>query len=140
MEAVNLGLATDCNTRGYKLLVEETCKILISNQVRFDETLFPSPYSSKILVDAHLINIAKLGMLDIVTGDQGETEWVKYEQSINLNDYKKYILEDRQTPTYSDQSMTRTRIWASGARISSNHCSTSALMNSCALPARWWLE
>ncbi len=34
-EAVNLGLATDCNTSRYQLLVEETGKILISNQVRF---------------------------------------------------------------------------------------------------------
>jgi hypothetical protein len=41
------------------------------------------------MVDAHLINIAELGMLDIVTLDRGETKWVKYEPSINLNDYKK---------------------------------------------------
>ncbi len=87
MEAVNLGLATDCNTSGYKLLIEETDKILISNQVRVDETLFP--YSNKKMVDAHLINIAELGMLDIVKLDSGETKWVKYEPSINLNDYEK---------------------------------------------------
>ena len=39
VEVINLGLATDCNTSGYKLLIEETGKILISNQVRSDETL-----------------------------------------------------------------------------------------------------
>jgi hypothetical protein len=33
VEGVNLGLATDCNTSGYKVLIEETGKILISNQV-----------------------------------------------------------------------------------------------------------
>ena len=32
VEGVNLGLATDCNTSGYKVLIEETGKILISNQ------------------------------------------------------------------------------------------------------------
>ncbi len=41
VEAINLGFATDCNTRGYKLLMEGTGKILISNQVRFDENLYP---------------------------------------------------------------------------------------------------
>ena len=41
------------------------------------------------MVDAHLINIAELGMLDIVTLDRGEKKWVKYEPSINLNDYEK---------------------------------------------------
>ncbi len=48
VEAVNLGLVTDCNTSGYKLLIEETGKILISNQVQFDEILFP--YSFKKIV------------------------------------------------------------------------------------------
>jgi hypothetical protein len=71
VEGVNLGLATDCKTSGYKVLIEETGKILISNQVRFDETLFP--YRNKKMVDAHLINITELGMLDVVTLDQGET-------------------------------------------------------------------
>jgi hypothetical protein len=41
------------------------------------------------MVDAHLINVTKLGVLDIVTLDWGETKWVKYEQSINLNDEEK---------------------------------------------------
>ena len=40
VEVINLGLATDCNTSGYKLLVEETGKALISNEVRFDESFF----------------------------------------------------------------------------------------------------
>jgi hypothetical protein len=40
LEVLNLGMATDCNISGYKLLIEETGKILISNQVRFDETFF----------------------------------------------------------------------------------------------------
>ena len=68
MEAVNLGLATDCNTSGYKLLIEETGKILISNQVIFDEPWFP--YRNKEMVDELLINIAELGPLDVVTLEQ----------------------------------------------------------------------
>jgi hypothetical protein len=41
VEAVNLSFATDCNTSGYKLYIEETGKILISNRVKFDENLYP---------------------------------------------------------------------------------------------------
>ena len=70
VEAVNLDLATDCNTSGYKLLIEETGKILISNQVLFDETLFP--YRNKKMVDVHLTNIAELEQLDVVTLDRGD--------------------------------------------------------------------
>jgi hypothetical protein len=87
------------------------------------------------MVDAHLINIAELGMLDVVTLDRGETKWVKYEQSIDLNDYEK-VHSGGSSDSYTLRSISD----PSGARISSNHCSTSALMNCCALPARWWLE
>ncbi len=38
VEVLNLGLATDCNTSGYKLFIEETGKVMKSNQVWFDET------------------------------------------------------------------------------------------------------
>jgi hypothetical protein len=38
---INLGWATDRNTSGYKLLVEATGKVVISNQVKFDESLYP---------------------------------------------------------------------------------------------------
>jgi hypothetical protein len=39
VEAVILSFATDCNTIGYKLYIEETGKILISNQVKSDESI-----------------------------------------------------------------------------------------------------
>ncbi len=51
-EVLNLGLAADCNTRGYKFLIEETGKILISNQVRFDETFFL--WRNQRMIDDHL--------------------------------------------------------------------------------------
>jgi hypothetical protein len=37
VEAINVGFSTNYNARGYKLLIEETSKILMSNQVSFDE-------------------------------------------------------------------------------------------------------
>ncbi len=57
------------------------------------------------MVDAHLINIAELGMLDIVTLDRGETKWAKYEQSINLNDYVK-IYSGGSSGSYMLQSIS----------------------------------
>ena len=41
VEAINLGFATDHNISGYKLYILSTRKIVISNQVRFDELRFP---------------------------------------------------------------------------------------------------
>ncbi len=41
VEAINIGFAIDCNTRGYKLLIECTGKIKVSKKVRFDENLYP---------------------------------------------------------------------------------------------------
>ncbi len=52
VEAVNLGFASDCNTSGYKLYIEGTGKIQISNQVRFDEYLYP--YWNSEMVSQHL--------------------------------------------------------------------------------------
>jgi hypothetical protein len=41
VEAVNLGFATDCNGSGYNSFIKETGKLLISNQVKFGENLYP---------------------------------------------------------------------------------------------------
>ena len=66
VEVINLGLATDCNTSGYKLLVEETVEILISNEVRFDESFFPK--RNRQMIDDHLTNLADI---DAVSLDRG---------------------------------------------------------------------
>ena len=58
VEVIFLGLATDCNTSGYKLLVEETGKTLISNEARFDEGLFPRR-NRQMIVDP-LTNLADI--------------------------------------------------------------------------------
>ena len=84
MEAIHLGLATDCNTIGYKLLVEDTGKILISNQVRFDEMFFPRRNSQ--MIDDHLTNITEI---DIVTLDRRGMKWISYDSLLDLNDFKK---------------------------------------------------
>ena len=66
VEVINLGLATDCNTSGYKLLVEETGKVLISNEVRFNESFFPR--RSRQMIDDHLTNLADI---EVVRLDRG---------------------------------------------------------------------
>ncbi len=58
-------MATDCNTSGYKLLIVETGKILISNQVRFDETFFPR--RNQQMIHDHLSNIT---VIDVVSLDR----------------------------------------------------------------------
>ena len=71
LEVINLGLATECNTSGYKLLIKETGKILISNQVRFDETFFPT--RNRQMIDYHLTNITEI---DVVSLDRGDMNFV----------------------------------------------------------------
>jgi hypothetical protein len=41
VEAINLCFATDHNISGYKLYIPSSQKIVISNEVRFDELRFP---------------------------------------------------------------------------------------------------
>jgi hypothetical protein len=77
-------VATNCNTSGYKLLIEETGKIVISNQVRFDETFFPG--RNWQMIDDHLSNLTEM---DVVSLDRGDLKWVNYDPSVNLNDFEK---------------------------------------------------
>ena len=75
VEAVNLGFTTDCITRGYKLYIEETGKILVSNQVKFDENLFS--YRNRNMVLQHLHDIT---VVDVMSFDTGEYNWVHFTQ------------------------------------------------------------
>ena len=77
-------MATYCNTSGYKLLVEETGKILISNEVRFDEGLFPR--RNRQMIDDHLTNLADI---DVVRLDNGDMKWINYDALVDLNDFEK---------------------------------------------------
>ncbi len=64
---LNLGLSANCNTSVYKLLIEETEKILILNQLLFDETLFPR--RNLQMIDDHLSNITEI---DVVSLDKSD--------------------------------------------------------------------
>ncbi len=75
ISAVNLGFATDFNISGYKLYIEETGKILISNQVKFDENLYP--YRNRDMVSQHLHDITIKSLLnkradELLTGCYGQ--------------------------------------------------------------------
>ncbi len=84
MEAINLGFATDCNTSEYTLLIEGTTKIVILNQVKFDENLYQ--YRSCNMIEQNLGDIAEL---DVITRDHGDWKWIKFTPEINLNDFEK---------------------------------------------------
>ena len=56
LEGINLGFASDSNTSGYVIYIPESQKIFISNQVRFDETLYP--YRKQSVVDKHVADSA----------------------------------------------------------------------------------
>ncbi len=57
------------------MLLMEGGKILMSNQVRFDENLYP--YRNHIMVEQNLIDIAEL---DIVTADNRLKQRVQMDQ------------------------------------------------------------
>jgi hypothetical protein len=67
LEAINLGFtlnfATDSITSGHKLLIEGTNKIVISNQVKFDENLYP--HRSRNMVEQNLSDVAELDIITI---------------------------------------------------------------------------
>jgi hypothetical protein len=88
VEVVNLGFATDCNTRGYNgqynLYNEETGKILILNQVKFHENLYP--YRNRYMVSQHLHDITAV---DVMSLDMGEYNWIYFTQKINLGEFEK---------------------------------------------------
>ena len=63
VEVINLGLAIDCNTSGYKLLAEETGKVLISSEVRFNEP-FPQRRNRQ-MIDDHLTNITEIDVVSL---------------------------------------------------------------------------
>ena len=84
VEVIDLGLATDCNTSGYKHLVEETGKVLISIEVRFNEPFFPR--RNRQMRDDHLTNLTEI---DVVSLDSGGMKWINYDSSVDLKDFEK---------------------------------------------------
>ena len=84
IEVIHLGFATDCNTSGYKFLIEGTGKHLISNQAKFDEDFFP--YRNRKMVDEHIDNLMKV---DILTPEQSQVQWINFGPDDDLNNFEK---------------------------------------------------
>ena len=64
--------------------IEETGKILISNEVMFNERLFLR--RNRQMIDDHLTNLADI---DVVRLDNGGMKWINYDSSVDLNDFEK---------------------------------------------------
>ena len=84
VEVINLWLVTDCNTSKYRLWIEEKGKVLISNEVRFNEGLFPR--RNRQMIDDHLTNLADI---DVVSLDRGGMRQVTFDSLVDLNDFEK---------------------------------------------------
>ena len=84
VEVIHLGFASDLNTSGYKFLIEGTGKIIVSNQGKFDEGFFP--YSNCKMIDNHIDHITSL---DILSPEPGQYRFIKFDPSINLDDFEK---------------------------------------------------
>jgi hypothetical protein len=82
VKAINLGFATGLNTSEYKFYILDTKKLLLSNQGRCDETLFPIRTESIIEQNKedHLTNILWRVPL-------GAT-WVAYDKTLPQNSYE----------------------------------------------------
>ncbi len=81
---MNLGFATDCTTSGYTLYNEVTGNILISNQVKFDENLYP--YRNSDMVWQHLHDIT---VVDVMSLDTGEYNWIHFTLEMDLSEFEK---------------------------------------------------
>ena len=81
VEAINFGFATDCNTSGYKFYIEETRKIVSSNQGKFDELVY--------LYRNQNMHIDDLSNIDVLTLDRGDIKWIKYSEDVDLKEYEK---------------------------------------------------
>jgi hypothetical protein len=124
VKAVNLGFVTDCNTSGYKLYIEETGKILISNQVRFNENLYP--YRNCDMVSQHLNDIA---VVDVTSLDTGDCNWTHFTPEIDLCGFESIHFAARVTLTSCARYRTQGFIWESRRRKSSNPYLISARMS-----------
>jgi hypothetical protein len=89
VEEVNLGFATDCNTSGFKLYIEETGEILISNQVnslRTDNTVTLIGTATRPTVSQHLHDIT---VVDVMSLNTGEYNWIHFTLEIDLSGFEK---------------------------------------------------
>ena len=59
----------------------------MSHQAKFDEDFFP--YRNREMIDNHIDHITSL---DVVTTEPGHCQFIKFDNSINLNDFEKIHL------------------------------------------------
>ena len=84
IQVIHLGFTSDLNTSGYKFLVDGTGKILVSNQGKFDEDLFP--YHNRKMIDNHIDNLMSV---DNLTTEPEHYQFVQFGPDINLNKFEK---------------------------------------------------
>jgi hypothetical protein len=92
IEAINLGFATDHNMSAYKFWIPSKQKLMLCNQAKFDELLFPYRKQEIINQDKedHLTNI--------LTYAPPGSKWIPYDKTTPSNLYEK-VHYDRASDT-----------------------------------------
>ena len=80
-QMIYVGLASDSNTSGWQLYDPANGKMIISNQVRFDERSFP--YRKPEMLDRH----AQDSLVDIFTYESKGATWEAYDKSRGFSAY-----------------------------------------------------
>jgi hypothetical protein len=84
VEGVNLGFASDRNTSAYKLYIQSTRLIIVTNQVVFDESFFP--YRKEDLIKQLDEGDDEL---DILYKASSPIKWLEYDPSMSLIKFTK---------------------------------------------------
>ena len=83
VEAIHLGLASDCNMSAYKFCIPSTGKLINSNQAKFDEDMHP--YRNQEMIADKL---AEDNNVDILSELKKDVKWIDYNETINLNEFE----------------------------------------------------
>ena len=84
VEAINLGFASDMNTSAYKILIPSTGQVFASNQIVFDESVFP--YRKEELIKKMDEGDEEI---DILFKASSPITWLKYDPSVPLTKWTK---------------------------------------------------
>ena len=89
VEAINLGFATEHNISGYKLYIPLSQKIVISNEVRFDELRFP--YRKQAIIDQNNEDT----QTNILSRVPSGATWVPYDNHFRRGSIRRPIMTQR---------------------------------------------
>ena len=92
LEGINLGFATDSNTSAYVIFIPESRRVIISNQVRFEENVFP--YRKQSVVDQYAKDMHCVST-DIL-GESTTKKWESYDKD-KPSEYYKIVHSDVRT-------------------------------------------